>query len=61
MVTGAASGIGEAIAKKLSSEGASVAICDLDCEGGIRVVQEIQSLGGNAAFYSLDVTKEEQV
>ncbi|WP_134701304.1 SDR family NAD(P)-dependent oxidoreductase [Ammoniphilus sp. YIM 78166] len=61
IVTGAASGIGEAIAKKLSSEGATVAICDLDHEGGIRVVEEIQFLGGTAAFYALDVTKEEQV
>lgn len=61
IVTGAASGIGEAIAKKLSGEGAAVAICDLDKEGGNRVVEEIQSLGGTADFYLLDVTKEEQV
>lgn len=61
IVTGAASGIGEAIAKKLSSEGATVAICDLDLEGGTRVVEDIQLQGGTATFYSLDVTKEDQV
>ncbi|MEW9670115.1 SDR family NAD(P)-dependent oxidoreductase [Ammoniphilus sp. 3BR4] len=61
IVTGAASGIGEAIAKKLSGEGAAVAVCDLDKEGGSRVAEEIQSRGGTAAFYLLDVTKEEQV
>lgn len=60
VVTGAASGIGEAIAKRLSSEGAMVAVCDVEQEKGSQVVADIQSNGGQAEFFALDVTKEQQ-
>jgi NAD(P)-dependent dehydrogenase (short-subunit alcohol dehydrogenase family) len=61
VVTGAASGIGEAIAKRLSLEGAVVAVCDLDEKGGERVVAEIAAAGGRAECFRLDVSKEEQM
>lgn len=61
IVTGAGSGIGEAIAKRLSEEGALVVVCDIDEIGGKRVVDEIHANGYDAAFFFLNVSKEDQV
>lgn len=53
IVTGAATGIGEAIARRLSAAGAAVAIADIDQAGAARVAAEI----GNGAFpVQVDVT-----
>jgi 3-hydroxybutyrate dehydrogenase len=41
VVTGAASGIGEAVARELSARGATVVVADLDAEGADRVAAEI--------------------
>lgn len=61
VVTGAASGIGEAIARRLVREGAFVAVCDLDETGGERVARELAQDGGRGQFFRLDVSREEQV
>jgi len=55
-VTGAATGIGESCARKLASEGAVVAICDLNEVGGRRVADAIQKAGGEASFVGADLT-----
>lgn len=55
LVTGAASGIGEAIAKALANAGAFVYICDLDETNGERVANEI---GENAKFLPLNVAEK---
>lgn len=41
VVTGAASGIGEAVARELSARGASVVVADVDADGAARVAREI--------------------
>ena len=61
IVTGGASGIGEATAKKLAADGASVVIADIDESGGKRVVNEIAEAGGQAAFKPADVSREDDV
>jgi 3-oxoacyl-[acyl-carrier protein] reductase len=61
VVTGGASGFGEAIAKRLAAEGASVLVADLDEAGGKRVVAEIEAAGGRACFARTDVSVSEDV
>ncbi|KFK88330.1 short-chain dehydrogenase [Streptomyces sp. JS01] len=60
LVTGAGSGIGKAIARRLVAEGACVVVADLDAASGAAVAEE---LGGpdRAVAVPVDVTSEEQV
>ncbi len=61
IVTGSAAGIGEATAKLLAQEGASVAIVDIDDDNGRKVTAEIQNAGRVANFWHMDVSVEEEV
>ncbi len=61
IVTGAGSGIGEGIAKRLAAEGASVVVNDINTAQGERVVREIAAAGGKASFFAADVTKSDEV
>jgi NAD(P)-dependent dehydrogenase (short-subunit alcohol dehydrogenase family) len=61
IVTGAGRNIGEETAKLLASEGAKVAVVDLDPERGEKVADEIRSAGGQADAYAIDVSNEGQV
>ena len=64
IVTGAASGIGRAIAIRFASEGAYVLLADLTEEtrgGGATTLNVIQSAGGNADFLSADVSDWDDV
>jgi 2-hydroxycyclohexanecarboxyl-CoA dehydrogenase len=54
-VTGAGSGLGRAIALRLSAEGFAVAVTDIDRERGAAVVAEIEGSGGRALFLECDV------
>jgi NAD(P)-dependent dehydrogenase (short-subunit alcohol dehydrogenase family) len=58
IVTGAASGIGAASAKRLAEMGATTALLDIDESGGKKGAQEIVDCGGNATFYLCDVTSD---
>ena len=55
VVTGAAQGIGEAYAKALAAEGATVVVADLDVASGEKVAKEIEADGGSAVFVTCDV------
>jgi NAD(P)-dependent dehydrogenase (short-subunit alcohol dehydrogenase family) len=59
VVTGAAQGIGEAYAKALGAEGASVVVADVNTESGERVAKEIEAAGGRAIFVHTDVSSAE--
>jgi 2-keto-3-deoxy-L-fuconate dehydrogenase len=59
LVTGAASGIGAAIAETFARAGAFVYVTDLDEKGGHQTVSHIHGAGGTAEFFSLDVSSEE--
>ena len=58
LVTGAASGIGRAIAVLLAKQGAEVIVADISETAGREVVDEINADGGKAFFQKLDVTDE---
>lgn len=58
LVTGAASGIGKATALRLASEGAAVAVADIQDALGEEVVAAIAASGGRAIYLHLDVSSE---
>lgn len=60
IVTGAAGGIGEAYARALAAEGASVVVADIDRDRGTATATDITSAGGGTAhFVRVDVSDVE--
>ncbi|WP_010260271.1 SDR family NAD(P)-dependent oxidoreductase [Treponema primitia] len=59
LITGAAQGLGFAIASRFAEEGAEVFIADLQADAGAKSAAEIDSKGGKAHFITLDVTSEQ--
>jgi NAD(P)-dependent dehydrogenase (short-subunit alcohol dehydrogenase family) len=60
LITGGASGIGRAVARKFGQAKALVALADVDKVRGGEVIQEIRDNGGEARFFSCDVTQADQ-
>jgi len=58
LVTGAGTGIGEAIARRFAEEGAIVVVGDIDEQSAARVAQDIADAGGRAEPCRQDVTDE---
>lgn len=61
IVTGATSGIGEAIARRFAAEGARVAVVGRNRERGNTVVRSITQAGGTAQFFAANVTSDDAV
>ena len=61
MVTGAGSGIGEGIAKKLAQNGAKIVINDVNIEKAEKVAREINEKGQEAIGLKADITKMDEV
>ena len=60
-VTGAAQGIGEAIARRLAKDGFAVAVADMNTDKAQAVADSIKQSGGQAMAVTLDVTDRVQV
>ena len=57
VITGAASGMGKAIALVYAKEGAKLVVSDINLEGANETVAEIVSFGGIATAIATNVTK----
>jgi NAD(P)-dependent dehydrogenase (short-subunit alcohol dehydrogenase family) len=60
-ITGAASGIGAATARRFAEEGARVALADLQHEEGDRIRRELEAAGHQAIYVDCDVSKADAV
>lgn len=60
LITGGGSGLGEAMVRLFSKEGAKVVLTDINEKRGSEIVEEIKSEGKEAYFLKHDVTKEEE-
>jgi 3-oxoacyl-[acyl-carrier protein] reductase len=61
VVTGAASGIGQAVAQRLARDNCAVVILDINEEGGSQVAAEMRRRDRQATFVRLDVTREADI
>jgi glucose 1-dehydrogenase len=62
MITGASSGIGQAIAIEMAKEGAQVVINFISDEDAVQtMIEEIKSFGGTAIAIKADISQEDQV
>ncbi|MGH2614386.1 MAG: SDR family NAD(P)-dependent oxidoreductase [Thermomicrobiales bacterium] len=61
IVTGAAHGIGRAIAERYGAEGATVIVADINGAGAEEVATAINEAGGTAVATATDVSKKDEV
>ena len=61
IVTGAGRNIGEAVAERLASEGAAIAVVDINPTTAQQVVDKIKAAGGKAAAFKCDVAHEADI
>jgi NAD(P)-dependent dehydrogenase (short-subunit alcohol dehydrogenase family) len=61
IVTGAARGIGIAIARRMADAGASIVVCDLTADAVAGGAKQIVDAGGHAIGVAADVTKQDDI
>ena len=58
LITGAASGLGRALALRFAKEGDDICIADINMEGAAETLTLVEKAGGRGWTYPLDVTQE---
>ena len=61
IVTGAGQGIGRSIALKIAQEGADVVIAERNSDTGAQIAKDVEALGRETLFVSIDVASPKQV
>ncbi|MEP1448863.1 MAG: SDR family oxidoreductase [Paraglaciecola sp.] len=61
VITGAAQGLGKAMAEEFAKQGAHIALLDMQAEAVEAAASEIEKLGVKASGYAVNVTDEKQV
>jgi NAD(P)-dependent dehydrogenase (short-subunit alcohol dehydrogenase family) len=61
IVTGAASGIGKATARRVGAEGARVVVADMNADGAKQVADAISAAGGEATAVQADLSRTDEV
>lgn len=61
IVTGAAHGIGQAIAERFGAEGATVVVADVNADGARTVAENINAAGGKAIAIATDVSSKDAI
>jgi len=61
IITGAASGFGEGIARRFAAEGAKVMVADINEAAGAQVARDLSAEGAGARFVRADVAKDADV
>ena len=61
LITGAAGGIGSAIARAVTAESATALLCDINVEGARRLVDRLTREGRSAAAYALDISRPPEI
>jgi NAD(P)-dependent dehydrogenase (short-subunit alcohol dehydrogenase family) len=61
LITGAAGGIGTAIARAVTAESATVVLCDINLEGARRLADRLTGEGRSAAAYALDISRPPEI
>ena len=61
MITGAAGGIGTAIARAVTNESAKVVLCDINTEGVRRLADRLTREGKSAVSYTLDISRPSEI
>lgn len=61
LITGAADGIGQGMARRFAREQAAILVVDYDAGKGASTAEELKALGARSAFFRCDVTHKEEV
>lgn len=61
VIAGGGSGMGRVSSQKFAEEGASVAVVDINLAGAEETVRLVESAGGKAKAYKVDITKENEM
>ncbi len=61
LITGAAQGMGAAVAEHWAAQGAKIGLCDVNLDGCDEIAERIRSAGGDAVTEKVDVTNREEI